>query len=936
MGLIESNQAESNMQIWQDLENRFVDMDNFTGGALEIKLLEFRFAMQRGQLEYAEQLLTNLKAGKESQLEVAIAEVELLKAQGRISEVISKLYTLVEQFPQAVLPVEYLANLLAVHRSREDCEKVLRDALQRIEGARARRELGLLLGAFYDRWLESDKSYQLLAALSIELPHDIPIKRQLLKYEQVIKDNSKARQLVDEIKAIEGESGWQWRYEQAKVWLAGVDFKERYPQIIGLLRENTVANPDDQISRMLLAAVYEKGGELQLAIATYREALNRSPEDIGIIVPTVVVLYKAGECEQADEILNRAERQGLTHSELSKLRLQGYLRQGKLSSAESILEDLVNEDPNDESVLLSFAIVQMQQNKYDRAYELLNRLKKRQPGSLSVMSAMVELNIRQEKNEKALALCDEAVSRRGDALAYILRGKTHVMLGQNELAKQDFDRAVHIEPNNVQAWVVKGDFNRSIGQSEESLADMEKAMALDPGNVGIRKRVIGFLLGCDEPGKKRKGVKLLDETLSVKSQDTELRLYQVCLLLDDGNAPAVEQAEHILQKITDEEPKVADAWVLLAQIYLRKAQFDKVADTVLRGLSYLPQNKGLLLMKAQAEASRSPILAIPTLKSLYELDPNNADVVVNLAKTYVAAGQYEKGIELLKKHVTCSGADDRRKVKIALACALYKSGDKSGAKQEFDLLYKSIPKDSNVFLAQIEVLKEDGDWDLLTGRVNEWLESSPNDVDGFLAVASSLASTSNDDARAIAESLLRRILGRHPNCLAAMTTLAMLLQNTERTVESTAVYRRLLEVEPNNVIAINNLAWIMCEEQGKRREALELAHRGLKSAPEYADLIDTCGVIYYRLGEYYKAVRDFDRCIELYPRDCPSLAGSYFHLARTLAALGQNNDRAIDSLRKALSLSSKIGGLSRVEMTEAITLLKELTREQNSAFITNR
>jgi tetratricopeptide (TPR) repeat protein len=510
------------------------------------------------------------------------------------------------------------------------------------------------------------------------------------------------------------------------------------------------------------------------------------------------------------------------------------------------------------------------------------------------------------------------------------------MLGQNELAKQDFDRAVHIEPNNVQAWVVKGDFNRSIGQSEESLADMEKALALDPGNVGIRKRVIGFLLGCDEPGKKRKGVKLLDEMLSVKSQDTELRLYQVCLLLDDGNAPAVEQAEHVLQKITDEEPKVADAWVLLAQIYLRKAQFDKVADTVLRGLGYLPQNKGLLLMKAQAEASRSPILAIPTLKSLYELDPNNADVVVNLAKTYVAAGQYEKGIELLKKHATCSGVDGRRKIKIALACALYRSGDKTGAKQEFDLLYKSIPKDSNVFLAQIEVLKEDGEWDLLTGRVNEWLQSSPNDVDGFLTVASSLASTSNDDARAIAESLLRRILGRHPNCLAAMTTFAMLLQNTERTVESAAVYRRLLEVEPNNVIAINNLAWIMCEEQGKRREALELAHRGLKSAPEYADLIDTCGVIYYRLGEYHKAVRDFDRCIELYPRDCSSLAGSYFHLARTLAALGQNNDQAIDSLRKALSLSSKIGGLSRVEMTEAITLLEELTREQNSAFITNR
>ncbi len=936
MGLIESNRAEGNTQIWQDLENCLVDLKNLTGDPFEVELLKFRLAMQRGRLDYAEQLLTDLKTGKEGRIEVATAEVELLKAQGRISEAISKLYTLVEQFPQAVLPVEYLANLLAVHRGRGDCEKVLRDVLQRIEDPGARRELSLLLADFYDQWQESDKSYQLLAALSIELLYDIPVKRRLLTHKQVIENNSKAGQLVDEIKAVEGENGWQWRYEQAKIWLRGVDFKERYPQIVVLLKENTVVNSDDQTSRMLLAAAYERGGELQLAIATYREALNRSTEDVGIIVAAVAAMYKAGEYEQADEILNRAERQGLTHPELPKLRLQSYLRRGKLNLAESILEDLMNKDPNNESIQLPLALVQMQQNKYDRAYELLNKLKDKQPGSLSVMSALVELNVRQKKNQEALALCDEVVNRCGDASAYILRGRTYVMLGQNELAKQDFDRAVHIEPNNVQAWVVKSDFNRSMGQSEESLADMQKALELEPGNVGIRKRVIGFLLSCDEPSKKRKGIELLDETLSANLQDTELRLCQVRLLLDDGNTPAVEQAQRILQKITDEEPKVADAWVLLAQIYLRKAQFDKVADTVLRGLGYLPENKSLLLMKAQAEAWRSPILAIPTLKSLYELDPNNADVVVNLAKTYIAAGQYEKGIKLLKNHVPRSMIDDCRKIKITLASALYKSGDKTAAKQEFDLLYKSMPNDSNVFLAQIEMLKEDHDWDLLSGRVNEWFQSSPNDVTMFLAVASSLAKTNNDDARAIAESLLRRILGQHPNCLAAMTTLAVLLQNTGHTVESGEIYRRVLEIEPDNVVAINNLAWIMCEEQGRQQEALGLAQRGLKSAPEYTDLIDTCGVIHYRLGEYHKAVRDFDKCIELYPRDCPSLAGSYFHLARTLEALGQDNDKAIDSLRKALSLSSKIGGLSKVEMTEATNLLKELTRDQNGVLVTNK
>ena len=56
---------------------------------------------------------------------------------------------------------------------------------------------------------------------------------------------------------------------------------------------------------------------------------------------------------------------------------------------------------------------------------------------------------------------------------------------------------------------------------------------------------------------------------------------------------------------------------------------------------------------------------------------------------------------------------------------------------------------------------------------------------------------------------------------------------------------------------VNNLAWIMCEHEGQYEEALELAQQGLKVSPEYADLIDTRGVIYYRSGEYQKAVEDF-------------------------------------------------------------------------------
>jgi tetratricopeptide (TPR) repeat protein len=149
------------------------------------------------------------------------------------------------------------------------------------------------------------------------------------------------------------------------------------------------------------------------------------------------------------------------------------------------------------------------------------------------------------------------------------------------------------------------------------------------------------------------------------------------------------------------------------------------------------------------------------------------------------------------------------------------------------------------------------------------------------------------------------------------------LQISGRDEESAALYQRVLEIEPDNVIAINNLAWIMCEVQGKPQQALELAQRGLEIAPNYYDLIDTRGVIYYRLGEFDKAVHDFNKCIELYPGVTSASIGTRFYLARALVKLGQK-DKAIQYLNEALKLNSKTGGLSKTDLSEAQRLFSQL------------
>jgi len=931
MQLLPAGSTGENDQAWQDIEKDLSALDKATNGALKVKLLQFQFALQRSNFTGAQSLVTQLKKDHPSQIRIALAEAELLAAQDKINEAISILDKTIEEFPQAIEPVRYLTILLDRQGDQEKCEAIIKDALARIDQPVTQRTLGLLLAQFYTQWNRKDDVYPMLNALAQKLPDDILVKRRLLLCEQVIKDPEKAQQLADDIKLLEGEDGWQWRYEQARIWFAADDFEALYPQIVSLLQGNLQANPNDQASRMLLAAAYERSGELQLSISTCREAVSRSPDDLRIIIPTVAALYKAKEYDEADQLLNRVSQQ--KHPQLQQLQLQSYLRHGQLSLASGILQDFISNDPNNQANRFSLALLKTQQAEFDEAGELLDELKVQDPNSLPITYAQVQLNISQEKPEEALRICDELINNLNNASAYLLRARTYTALQQIDNAAEDIERATAIEPNNIEVWMASSKFYRSIGRSDEAIADIEQALSLGSSDVQVQKQAILLLFESGDAEKVRQGKGILDEALQSNPDDVDLRLFKADSLRIEGTAPAIENATRILQKITEERPEISRAWALLGEISLRQKQISKAMDAALRGLAHTPNDRTLLLLKARAEAARLPILAIPTLKMLLELDPNNSDAAVFLASTYIATGESQKAVNILKAQlVSRAGTEDERRIKVALAVALHKNGNKADSQKEFDSLVQSEPNDPVLLLAQVQLLKDDQLWSELSQKVTDWYQKHPEDSLTPIIIARNLATTGDSQAEKTAEDILRIMLKNDSDSIETMRALAILLHTIGRPDESVPLYQRVLQLEPDNLIVINNLAWIMCEEQGKFQEALELAQRGLQISPNYIDLIDTRGVAYYRLGEFNRAVEDFTTCIKLYPAGTLTAISARFHLARAFAKLGQK-DKAVEHLSQALDLyqalnpANRIGALSDTDLDEAQRLLKQLQED---------
>ncbi len=433
-----------------------------------------------------------------------------------------------------------------------------------------------------------------------------------------------------------------------------------------------------------------------------------------------------------------------------------------------------------------------------------------------------------------------------------------------------------------------------------------------------------MFLASGDTDKVLQGKIILDEALQSNPDDIDFQLFKVGSLLNEGTAPAIKNAEQILLKMTEDQPEISRPWVLLGEILLRQGQAGRAMDAALRGLAHKPNDRTLLLLKARAEAVRSPILAIPTLKVLREVDPNNTDTTLYLANVYIAVGEPEKAVSLLKSQlVSRIGTAEERRIKIALAVALHKNGNKADAQKEFDSLFRSEPNDVNLLLAQVQLLKDDQLWSQLSRKVAQWYQKHPKDSRTLIDIARNLVTSDDSEARQTAEDIFRIILKNEPDSIEAITGLAILLYTVGRPDEAVLLYQRALQLEPDNLIVINNLAWVMCEEQNKFQQALELAQRGLKIAPDYIDLIDTRGVAYYRLGEFNKAIEDFTTCIKLYPNETPASIASRFHLARAFAGLRQR-DKAIECLNQVLELDSRIGGLLSTDLTEAQRLLKQL------------
>jgi tetratricopeptide (TPR) repeat protein len=171
------------------------------------------------------------------------------------------------------------------------------------------------------------------------------------------------------------------------------------------------------------------------------------------------------------------------------------------------------------------------------------------------------------------------------------------------------------------------------------------------------------------------------------------------------------------------------------------------------------------------------------------------------------------------------------------------------------------------------------------------------------------------------ESRLQAAMAKHPDQLEYIVAMATMRSLQGRNQDALPLYRRVVDKDPANVAALNNLAWLMALGGGPATEAEVLASEAVKLSGGNPGMVDTLAIARLAIGKDEKtalAIQDLESITTEYKT--PS---TLFHLAQAYWQ-GHRPREAALAWRRAKELGLTKNHLHVLEHANYERLSKEL------------
>jgi len=379
--------------------------------------------------------------------------------------------------------------------------------------------------------------------------------------------------------------------------------------------------------------------------------------------------------------------------------------------------------------------------------------------------------------------------------------------------------------------------------------------------------------------------------------------YSVARLLEVQGAYDAALTQYLLAQSHD--PGHCGMGTAIARVQARLGRVDEAEATVLRVRARCPRDAEALGTHADVLLSTGRYAELEEVVSDTGRSPYAPlEFLILLCESLIALDRPAEAVSLCRERCR---ADSLSPVLAFLhARVLLRSGDHEAAAAELLRAERLDPENRAVTVTLGEVLVALGRPEEGARRMERAVaRASAGDREhATLARAYADMGAPERAVRHVREALAER--GESGELLAALGAAQFSAGDVEGAFDT---YERLLERDPDEVVALNFVAYVLAEEDRELDRALEYAERAARLAPTASEVRDTLGWVYYRLGRFEEARGELELAATL---DEPS-ADTEEHLGDTLMALGLVEE-ARAAWRRALELEpDRESALRRLE-----------------------
>lgn len=165
----------------------------------------------------------------------------------------------------------------------------------------------------------------------------------------------------------------------------------------------------------------------------------------------------------------------------------------------------------------------------------------------------------------------------------------------------------------------------------------------------------------------------------------------------------------------------------------------------------------------------------------------------------------------------------------------------------------------------------------------------------FYALLSSLYQAKGDNDAAMI--LMETAIELYPDNQQLLFEYGLVLERNGMSDRAVEIMEKVLEIEPDHAEALNYIGYTWADKNIHLEQALEYILRADALKPNNGFIVDSLGWVYYRLGDFSRAVKELERSLQLVPDD-PHI---YEHLGDVYRSL-QRFPEALKAYKKAYQL----------------------------------